>query len=49
MRKLLPEEILRYMIGHKSSSMTDHYNHPTPESRLKDFLPHKEQIDTAWN
>ena len=48
MEKLLPEAILRYMIGHRSRAMTQRYLHVTPEERLKEYLPVQKQIDSAW-
>lgn len=48
MRTVLPEEILHYMIGHKSRSMTDRYDQSTPEERIKDMITQKKLIDASW-
>ncbi|MBW8003975.1 MAG: site-specific integrase, partial [Planctomycetes bacterium] len=48
LQKLLPEAMLRYMIGHKSRAMTKRYTHITPEERLVELQSALEQIDTAW-
>ena len=35
MRRLLPEETLRAYTGHQSEQMTDNYDHPTVDDRIK--------------
>ena len=50
MRTVLPEAILRFMIGHKSEAMTDRYDQPEPEERLRQLLTKQEiDVNTAWN
>ncbi len=48
MEKLLPEAILRFMIGHKSRQMTERYLHISPREKLSEFLSSKSLIDKAW-
>ncbi len=49
LEKVLPAEILRYMMGHKTDVMTRRYLHVTPEERLQEYLPVKKQIEQAWD
>ena len=49
MRKVLPEAFLQYMMGHKDRKMTDHYDHATPEDRLRELAPALESINGIWN
>ena len=49
LEKVLPAEILRYMIGHKSDKMTRRYLHLNPEERLQELLPEREKIDGVWD
>ena len=50
MRPRLPETTLRYMIGHKSAQMTDHYTHYAIEDKLREYLlPVQSDINSAWD
>ncbi len=48
MRKILPEEILREFTGHRSEKMTDRYDHPILEDRLKNLQSVKKLIEKVW-
>ena len=48
MERVLPGEVLRYMIGHKSEAMTRRYLHKEPEERLVELLEERGKIDKAW-
>jgi len=48
MRKILPEEILRELTGHKSREMTDLYDHPTVDDRLKKLSKSRNLIESIW-
>ena len=48
MRKVLPLEILQEFTGHRSVKMTDHYDHPALEDRLKKLQGHKKLIEKVW-
>jgi len=49
LEKVLPGEILRYMVGHKKEAMTERYLHVTPEERLEEFAGIRKQIGKAWS
>ena len=49
MRYVLPESILRYMIGHKTGEMTDWYDKSLPERKLDDLVSRIGQIEDAWS
>ena len=49
LEKVLPAEVLRYMIGHSSDAMTKRYLHKTPEDRLQELLTERDKIDQAWD
>ncbi len=49
MREILPEKILREFTGHRSVKMTDHYDHPDLEKRLKSLQESKPLIESVWN
>lgn len=46
---LLPGDVLRKMIGHKSQAMTDYYTRSDPETELKGLQPYQKDIDEIWN
>lgn len=49
MRTVLPEAILRFMIGHKSEAMTDRYDQAEPEERLRALSVGQElNVNTVW-
>lgn len=48
MRQILPLEILQALTGHKSETMTQLYDHPTLEDRLKKLQGHKKMIEKVW-
>ncbi len=49
MRQVLPLEILQAMTGHKSEQMTELYDHPSLEDRLKKLEGSRELIEAVWN
>jgi len=49
MKELLTGEILRYFTGHKSEEMTEHYDQPFLEERLKSFSGHRPQVEQFWS
>ena len=48
MRSIIPQEQLRYMMGHKTEAMTNRYDQSTPESRIQGFISEKGRIDGIW-
>jgi integrase len=48
MRKVLPEGLLQYMMGHRSRSMTERYTNLLPADRLRQFLPAPPDINQTW-
>lgn len=46
---LLPGEVLRKMIGHNSTEMTDYYTRPDLEAELKGLQPYQKTVDEIWN
>ena len=46
---LLPENVLRKMIGHNSAAMTDYYTRPDLDSQLAGLLPYQETINEIWD
>jgi integrase len=48
MRKVLPEGLLQYMMGHRSRSMTERYTNLLPADRLRQFLPAPLKINQTW-
>jgi len=54
MRQLLlanamPEDLLRFFIGHRSVRMTDRYDNPELEAKLRSMQQMRNQIDDLWN
>ena len=49
MRGILPERTLREFTGHRSEQMTERYDHPELETRLRQLLPAQEILNDAWN
>ena len=49
MRNVLTENMLHYMIGHKSIAMTDRYDQGTPEQRLVELNNERDKINNIWN
>jgi len=45
LRTLLPEEVLRYMIGHRSVAMSEHYDQANPEERVLRFAGQASILD----
>jgi len=41
----LPEEYLRNMTGHRSVALTDRYDHPEIDRRMKAILVVKDQVN----
>ena len=48
MRQALPLEMLQSLTGHKSLAMTDHYDHPSIEDRLKKLQASRKIVDSVW-
>lgn len=48
MKELLTGEVLRSFTGHKTEEMTEHYDRPFLEERLKSYDPHKPQVEKFW-
>ncbi len=48
-RKQLTGEALRYMIGHESIKMTDHYTHGEARERLLEYQDSRNAFDGLWN
>lgn len=48
LRGRLPEEALRYMLGHQTVAMSDHYDQATPEERVLRIVGQKTAIDGLW-
>lgn len=46
---LLPESVLRKMIGHKSEGMTDYYTRPDLDSQLAGLLPYQQTVNEIWD
>jgi integrase len=49
MRKVLPEALLQYMMGHSSRTMTDRYTNMLPAERLRQYLPVAPELNGTWN
>lgn len=49
MRKLLPEAMLRFQVGHKTEKMTNNYDNNSAIERLLAFQNERQAIDKAWN
>lgn len=48
MKELLAGEILRNFTGHKTEEMTEHYDRPFLEDRLKSYSTHQPQVEKFW-
>lgn len=48
MREVLPEKILREFAGHRSEAMTERYDHPVLEDRLKKLAGARGLIQDVW-
>jgi len=48
MSRTLPRELLRAMIGHRDERMTDWYDNPTIEDRLRELEPAKALLESVW-
>lgn len=49
MSKMLPEALLRFMVGHKSDTLTARYQHLTPAEQLRAMLQGIPDPGRAWN
>ena len=45
----MPEDLLRFFIGHRSVQMTDRYDNPELEAKLRALQPVCSQINEFWN
>ena len=48
MRKVLPEETLRELTGHKTAKMTDLYDHPTVEDKIDQLSQSLSLVNRVW-
>ncbi len=48
MREVLPQKILQEFTGHRSEAMTERYDHPALEDRLKKLAGARELIQGVW-
>jgi hypothetical protein len=48
MRRLVPEETLRLIMGHHSERMTDLYDHPELKAQLAALEPARDAIETVF-
>ena len=44
----IPEDLLRFFIGHRSVQMTDRYDNPQLEAKLRALRPMGEQVNGFW-
>jgi integrase len=49
MRTILSEQVLREFIGHRSASMTDHYDNPVLMERLSAYQNVRPAVEQFWN
>lgn len=49
MERMIPEAMLRYMIGHTSRKMTERYSHTEPVDRLAELAESQGLLDEVWN
>lgn len=47
-RGLLPDEVIRYMLGHKSAAMTERYDQATPEQRVRRLTGWQGPLEEGW-
>jgi integrase len=45
----IPEDLLRFFIGHRSVQMTDRYDDPELEAKLRALRPMSEQVNGFWD
>ena len=45
----MPEDLLRFFIGHRSVQMTDRYDNPELEAKLRALKSVGEQVNGFWN
>ena len=45
----MPEDLLRFFIGHRSVQMTDRYDNPELEAKLQALGPVSEKVNEFWN
>ena len=48
MRQVLPEQIFRELTGHKSEKMTDLYDHPSLDEKIKRLGASRKLIEGVW-
>jgi hypothetical protein len=49
MKTILSEQVLREFIGHRSISMTDHYDNPILLERLSAYQNVRPAVEQFWN
>ena len=49
LRGLIPDDALRYMLGHQSIAMTERYDQATPEERVLRIIGQRSALDGLWN
>ena len=45
----MSEDLLRFFIGHRSVQMTDRYDNPELEAKLRSMQPISTQVNKYWN
>ena len=48
MERVLPAEILRYIVGHRTPEITAKYVHVTPEERLEELTEKAKNVEKVW-
>jgi len=48
LRGRVPDDALRYMLGHQSVSMSEHYDQATPEERVLRIIGQRATVDEVW-
>jgi integrase len=49
MRRRLPPDILRAIVGHVSEDMSEHYDNPAIGQMIQELVPYKETVDGFWS
>jgi integrase len=49
MRRRLPPDILRAIVGHVSEDMSEHYDNPAIGQMIRELVPYKETVDGFWS
>ncbi len=49
MRPILGDEVLQEITGHSSKGMTDHYDHPSVDSKASSLMSQQTKMSYTWN